>query len=69
MKNHKCADCKFMHTFFDSSHREIAICVFDQSDSYLQEVGYCTEDCELDDYAEEIWCERNGDILKGDDEQ
>ena len=69
MKNHKCADCKFMHTFLDSSHREIAICVFDQSDSYLQEVGYCAEDCELDDYAEEIWCERNGDILTGDDEQ
>ena len=57
MKKHKCAECKFMHTFLDSSQRVIAICVFDQSDSYLQEVGYCTEDCELDDYAEEIWQE------------
>lgn len=59
MKKHKCADCKFMHTFFDSSQRQIAICVFDQSDNYLQEVGYCTEDCELDDFSEEIWQEEN----------
>ena len=59
MKKHKCAECKFMHTFLDSSHRVIAICVFDQSDSYLQEVGYCTEDCELDDFAEEEWQEAN----------
>ena len=35
MKKHKCADCKFMHTFFDSSQREIAICVFDQSELNL----------------------------------
>ena len=59
MKKHKCAECKFMHTFLDSSHRVIAICVFEQSDSYLQEVGYCTEDCELDDFSEEIWQEEN----------
>jgi hypothetical protein len=44
-----------MHVFFDSSYREIGICIFDQSDSYLQEVGYCVEDCELEDFAEELW--------------
>lgn len=52
---HCCADCNFMHVFFDSSYREIGICIFDQSDSYLQEVGYCVEDCELEDFAEELW--------------
>lgn len=57
MKKHKCADCKFMHTFLDSSQREIAICVFDQSDNYLQEVDYCDEDCELDKFSEEMWQE------------
>lgn len=59
MKKHKCADCKFMHTFLDSSRRAIAICVFDQCENYLEEVGYCTEDCELDDFAEEIWQKEN----------
>lgn len=44
-----------MHTFIDSSDRTIAICAFDQSENYLQEVGYCTEDCELDDFGEDLW--------------
>lgn len=60
MATHKCCDCKWMHTFSDSSDRRIAICVFDQSENYLQEVGCCTEDCELDDYAEELWRAENG---------
>lgn len=52
---HNCAECPFMHSFQDNSHRVIDICVFDQSENYLQETGYCTEDCELDGYAEELW--------------
>lgn len=66
MDKHSCSDCKFMHTFFDSGNREIAICVFDQSYAYLEEVRYCTDGCELDEYAEEIWRnanDRNGEIL------
>ena len=65
MKKHKCVNCKFMHTFFDSSQREIAICVFDQSDCYLQEIGYCNEDCELDDFAEELWQEEHKETDNG----
>lgn len=60
MTKHECCKCKWMHTFFDSSDRGIAICVFDQSCNYLQEVGFCSDDCELDDYADEIWQEENG---------
>lgn len=55
MAKHRCCDCNWMYTFWDSSNRDISICIFDQSDVYLQEVGYCTEDCELDDFAEELW--------------
>ena len=55
MATHKCDECKWMHSFLDSSDRRIAICTFDQSENYLQEVDYCSEDCELDDYAEELW--------------
>lgn len=56
---HCCAECRFCHTLVDSSERVIEICVFDQSDNYLQEVGLCTEDCELNEYAEEIWQEKH----------
>lgn len=56
---HCCAECKFCHTLVDSSGRNIELCVFDLSDNYLQEVGLCTEDCELDEYAEEIWQEKH----------
>lgn len=42
--------------------RTIELCVFDQSDNYLQEVGLCTEDCELDDYAEELWQEQHEEV-------
>lgn len=61
MARHNCCDCKWMHSFEDSCGRLLAICVFDQSDSYLQEVGFCTEDCELDEFAEELWREKNND--------
>ena len=47
------------YTLIDSSNRPIELCVFDQSENYLQEVGYCTEDCELDGFAEELWKEEN----------
>lgn len=55
MATHRCIDCCFMHSFWDSSDREISICIFDQSNCYLEEVGYCTDDCELDGFAEELW--------------
>ena len=60
MAKHECCDCKWMHTFTDNSGRSISICIFDQSENYLQEVGYCTEDCELDEFAEELWGDDNG---------
>ena len=60
MVKHRCCDCKWMRTFTDNSGRTISICVFDQSENYLQEVGYCTEDCELDGFAEELWRADNG---------
>lgn len=60
MSLHKCCECKWMHELLDSSDRPILLCVFDQSENYLQEVGHCCEDCELDGYAEELWQEANG---------
>ena len=60
MAKHECCDCKWMHTFTDNSGRSISICIFDQAENYLQEVGYCTEDCELDEFAEELWGVDNG---------
>ena len=51
---HECIDCKWCHSFEDSSGRTIEICVFDQSISYLEEVGCCCE-CELEGYAEELY--------------
>ena len=62
MATHRCCECKWMHTFFDSGDRVISICVFDQSENYLQEIGYCGEDCELDGYAEELWQKGNNDV-------
>lgn len=59
MAKHRCCECKWFYTLEDSSNRFIHLCIFDQSENYLQEVGYCTEDCELDDYAEEIWRKEN----------
>ena len=58
MAVHSCSSCKWMHTFLDSGEREISICVFDQSENYLQEVGYCA-DCELDGFAEDLWRNEN----------
>lgn len=52
---HSCCECKWCHGLEDSGGRWIELCVFDQSDNYLQEVGLCSEDCELDDFAEELW--------------
>lgn len=59
MATHSCCDCKWLHCLHDSSGRSIYICVFDQSESYLQEVGLCSEDCELDGFAEELWEDEN----------
>lgn len=56
---HSCGECHWMHTFADSEGRQIAFCVFTESPSYLQEVGECTEDCELDDHAEKLWQEEH----------
>lgn len=60
MANHKCAECKFMYLFYDSSGRDIRICIFDQSLSYLEEIGYLEEDCELDDFGEMLWQRHHG---------
>lgn len=60
MATHKCVDCKWLYTLTDSSSRTIHLCIYDQSENYLQEVGYCTQDCELDGFAEEFWVEENG---------
>lgn len=56
---HSCCECKWCHGVEDSSNRWIEICLFDQSDNYLQEVGLCAEDCELEDFAEELWQRQN----------
>lgn len=62
MAKHNCCECHWCMSIIDSSNRLIEICVFDQSDNYLQEVGLCCEDCELDEFAEEIWeREHNGE--------
>lgn len=63
MTRHECYDCKWLHTIIDSSNRPIQLCVFDQSEKYLQEVGDCTEGCELDGLAEALWKEANGDEM------
>lgn len=56
-KRHDCANCDFMKSLEDNSGRIIYFCMFDQSDSYLEEVGVCGG-CELDGFAEELYCER-----------
>ena len=60
MAKHDCCDCKWCTSLYDSNHSVIDICVFTQSTNYLQEVGLCSEDCELDDFAEEIWKKDHG---------
>ena len=60
MAKHSCCECKWCHCLFDSSNRYVEICVFDQSDNYLQEVLLSSDDCELDEYAEELWQAENG---------
>ena len=57
MARHNCNECKWCYSFFDSNRNVIDICVFTQSENYLQEVDMGTEDwnCELDDFGEQIW--------------
>ena len=57
MAKHNCSDCKWCQSLFDSRYCVIDICVFVQSENYLQEVDVCSEDenCYLDDFAENIW--------------
>lgn len=55
MSEHSCAGCDFCAGIVDSSGRMIHICIFDQSVNYLQEVGLCSQDCELDGFAEDLW--------------
>ena len=38
MSKHSCFECKWCHYLLDSSNRNVEICVFDQSENYLQEV-------------------------------
>jgi len=51
---HDCSDCNYMKSLEDNSGRTISFCMFDQSPFYLAETGI-DGDCELDDYAEEIY--------------
>lgn len=57
MARHNCNECKWCYSLFDSNHNVVDICVFTQSENYLQEVDMGTEDwnCELDDFCEQIW--------------
>lgn len=59
-KLHSCAECHWCRCIEDSAGDTIELCVYRQSDSYLQEVGLCAEDCELEGFAEELWCEEHG---------
>ena len=59
MAKHNCWECKWCHCLLDSGNRNVEICVFDQSENYLQEVLLGSEDCELEGYAEELWQEQN----------
>ena len=61
MAKHDCASCRLLRSFQENGDRTIHVCVFDQSENYLQEVLLCSEDCELDDFAEYIYGgEENG---------
>jgi hypothetical protein len=57
MTKHDCVDYDYMKFLEDNSGRIIYFCMFDQSDSYLEEVGVCCG-CELDGFAEELYCEQ-----------
>lgn len=61
---HSCASCLFCESLVDSSGRSVYLCVFDQSDCYLQEVGFWSDDCELDDFAEDLWQEKHNEIIQ-----
>lgn len=67
MAIYSCADCKWLHEIEDNSKRTTYICVFDLSDNYLQEVVLYTEDCELDDFAEEVYRKNNTGGIWGND--
>ena len=62
---HSCCSCRFLTSIIDNSKRTVFFCAFDQSNYYLQEVGLCTDDCELDDIAEDLWQSEN-ENLDGD---
>ena len=55
MAKHSCYECKWCHFLLDSGNRGVEICVFTQSENYLQEVLLGADDCELDGFAEEMW--------------
>lgn len=57
---HSCAECNWCHSLTDSEGDIVHICVNRYSDNFLQEVGLCSEGCELDDFAERLWCEEHG---------
>lgn len=56
---HSCANCNWCHTIVDSEGDTEYICVNRYSDCFLQEIGLCSEDCELDDFAEKLLCEEH----------
>lgn len=65
---HSCAECNWCHSVMDSEGDTEYICVNRQSGSFLQEVGLCSEDCELDDFGERLWCEEHGVEYQEDDD-
>lgn len=59
-KLHSCSECHWCNPITDSENEVEYICANRYSDCFLQEVGLCLEDCELDDFAEKLWCEEHG---------
>lgn len=59
MAKHSCYECNWCHYLLDRANRNVHICVFDQSENYLQEILLGADDCELEGYAEELWQQEN----------
>lgn len=55
-----CSECHWCHSVEDSEGDAVEICVNRHSENYLLEVGIFSEDCELDDFGERLWCEEHG---------
>lgn len=54
MTKHECCNCRHMKSLEGEYQRIYYFCMFSQSDCFMEETGVCSE-CELDDYAEELY--------------